>query len=48
MQKAVAAKQINDFKNEVIFNLAKELKDQEKKIKTEVESKADAMIRNLS
>ena len=36
IQKAMAAKQINDFKNEVIWNLAKDLKDQEKKIKAEV------------
>ena len=36
IQKAMAAKQINDFKNEVIWNLAKDLKDQEKKIKVEV------------
>lgn len=45
LQKASAAKQINEFKNEVIYNLSLELKEQEKRIRQEVEEKADSVIR---
>jgi hypothetical protein len=48
VKKALAAREINGFKNEILWKLTTDLRAEENAVKKEVEDRASTVIREMS